>query len=330
MGKRIGCTLINGKGHIVDQIFNELSVSACYPNAFAAQAGMDVAIDVSLSLAALGMSKIIRTTSDFTTRFLSNGYTVAEWALEKNGNKEKKIYFLTYATKSPYIENFFEERDQDEELIEFLYGQEIALGLGLAYLWGGFSISLHGDLRFIEEKINLSEYKVTGIEENTNDVSVLTFSNTKQVRLHKDIIQQCIFSTINSGSDLIKNSKEILPFLSLGQKAIDQIECFRGSEQFFPEVLHHLYTLNNGMRELKGGAFNPNIDYSTESGSTMRNREYAQKRSFRCNDNVVRQFRLHSKIKSANKRIYFFPIPEQRVVHIGYVGDHLPTTKFPT
>jgi hypothetical protein len=176
----------------------------------------------------------------------------------------------------------------------------------------------------------LSEYRVIGNEESFNDLSVFTFSKTKQIEAHKDSIKESLCSIINCGMDIIRNAKEMLPFLSFCPKAVDQIKELRGSEQFFPEVLNHLFILNATMREWSGGSYSPHVDFSTESPSTMSNKEHAQKRTFMCNDNIERQFRLHSKIKSANKRIYFFPQPEQRIVHIGHVGDHLPTTKFPT
>lgn len=314
----------------MDQIFNELSVSACYPDKYAAQAGMEVAVDVSLCLAKLGMSKTIRTTSDFKMRYLASGYTIDQWSRDKNINKEKRLHFLAYATKSPYIEYFYEEKEQGDELFEYRYGKDIALGLGLAYLWGISSISLGGDDRFIDGKVAISEYRVIGAEESNNNILVFTFSKTEQVELCKDSIQQCLCCNINNGRDLIKNAKEMLPYLSFSQKAIDQVRGFWGSEQFFHEALHHLFILNRTMREWTEGTFTPNLDFSTESPSTMKNRAYTRQRFFMCDDQIERQFRLHTKIKSANKRIYFFPIPEKKVVHIGYIGDHLPTTKFPT
>jgi hypothetical protein len=149
----------------------------------------------------------------------------------------------------------------------------------------------------------LSEYRVIGNEESFNDLSVFTFSKTKQIEAHKDSIKESLCSIINCGMDIIRNAKEMLPFLSFCPKAVDQIKELRGSEQFFPEVLNHLFILNATMREWSGGSYSPHVDFSTESPSTMSNKEHAQKRTFMCNDNIERQFRLHSKIKSANKRI---------------------------
>jgi hypothetical protein len=314
----------------MDQIFNELSVSACYPDKFAAQEGMDLAIDVSVAMAKLGMSKNIRTTSDFTLRLLADGYSVAEWARDRIGNKEKKIYLLTFATKAPYIESFYEGKEQSDELFEFRFGQDLALGLGLAYLWNTSSISLSGDPRFIQENVILSEYRLTAEEVTNNNVSVFTFSNTHQVESHKDFILKSLQGAILNGQSLIENAQEMLPYLSFGPKTIDQVREFWGSEQFFHEVLNHLFILNKTMLEWTEGRFTPDLDFSPESESTMNNTEYAQKRLFLCKDGIERQFRLHSKIKSANKRIYFFPIPEQKIVHIGHVGDHLPTMKYGT
>lgn len=314
----------------MDQIFNELSVSSCYQDKYSAQEGMELAIDVSVALAKLGMSKIIRTTSDFTLRCLAEGYSVAEWVRDKAGTKEKKLYFLTYATKSPYIESFYTDNEQNDELFEFRFETDIAHGLGLAYLWNSSSISISGDQRFSQENVCLSECRVTPQEESYRTVSALTFSTTQQVLLHKEGILAKLRGTILNGKFLIENAYEMLSHLSFCQKAIEQILELRGSEQYFHEVVNHLFILNKTMLEWSGGSFSPELDFSTESESTMSNREYAQKRFFLCKDEIERKFKLHSKIKSANKRIYFFPDTEQKKVHIGYVGDHLPTTRYGT
>ncbi|GAB6057283.1 hypothetical protein [Desulfonatronum parangueonense] len=314
----------------MDQIFNELSVSSCYIDKYAAQKGMDLAIEVSVAIARLGMSKTIRTTKDFTLRYLTKGYSVAEWARDKTVNKEKKWYFITHATKSPYIECFYEDKEQCDELLEYRFEEEIAFGLGLAYVWGSSTFSLLGDTRFTQGKVNISEFKVTEEGETNNIISVLTFTTPDQVDAHAQIIIHNLKRLLHNGQSLVDNAKEMLPYLSLCSKAIDQLSILRGSETFFQDIVNHLFVLNATMMVWTAGPFTPGLDFSSESESTMNNPEYAQKRIFLCTDGIERQFKLHSKIKSSNQRIYFLPIPEQRIVHIGYVGDHLSTTRFRT
>jgi len=109
--------------------------------------------------------------------------------------------------------------------------------------------------------------------------------------------------------------------------ASKQIEELRGSEQFFPEVIRHLRILNKTMAAYTDGPFEPTaINWSVDSHSTLE--QYSDCRTFRCNDGNNRTFSYHSKILSANKRIYFFPFVDEKVVHIGYIGDHLPTVKY--
>lgn len=313
----------------MDQIFNELSVSTCYSDKYAARPGMEMAIEVSLALVEEGMSKTIRTTRDFNTRFLADNYTVANWTTDKEVNKEIKLYFLTHATKSPYIDNFWEQHeDQGENLVEYYFDGEKALGLGLAHLWDIFSISLVGDNRFSEIDIILSEYLLTGENEESRSITVSTFSTPEHVERNKDAIHEGLRNNIHCGLDLIEKAEEMLTYLSFCPNAVDQIYSLRGSEEFFFEATRHLFILNETMREWDGGDFSPELNFSSESKSTMSNKKFIQKRTFRCSDDVKRTFTLHSKIMSENKRIYFFPIPEDKIVHIGHVGDHLPTTKF--
>jgi hypothetical protein len=314
----------------MDQIFNELSVSACYTDAFSARQGMEVAVDVGRALATLGMSKTIRTTRDFGQRLLAPGYSVDNWKIDNGGDREKKIYFLIHATKSPYIEDFYDAQEQSDELIEFRFDDALAKGLGLSHLWKIVSISLAGDSRFEQAAVALAEHRVSSEGESLEEVSVITFSRLAQLDPHRDFILARLRMSIANGPQLMTEAKELLPRLAVGKKAAEQLEGFRGSEQCFPEIVNHLFELNSAMLIWSGGPFSPCLDFSTESESTMNNASFAAKRRFLCTDDIERTFKLHSKIKSANKRIYFYPVPEEKVVHIGYVGDHLPTTNYPT
>ena len=83
------------------------------------------------------------------------------------------------------------------------------------------------------------------------------------------------------------------------------------------------------MKDYCEGQFEPKgITFSGESKPTIK--QYGACRQFVCTDSETRLFVMHTKLISSNQRIYYFPIPEQEVVHIGYVGKHLPTVRHTT
>jgi hypothetical protein len=316
----------------MDQIFNELSVSSCYVDQYRARLGMEDVIAVSRDLHRRGFSPDIRSREDFSSRHLSTEYTVFQWTIDKTVDNDLRRYFLTHATKSPYVEFLIREEDTSEELREFLYEDSEALGLGLAHLWESPSLSLCGDARFAKDPVQITQRVLTD-EGNLIEqmVEVCTLCRQEQVETRSSWIQDRLQRTVKSGRDLIENSVNVLPHLLFSQNAIDQILLLTGREQYFPEMVRHLFILETAIRDWQNGVLQlGGLTYSPESESTMKKREFREKRQFLCQDGQVRTFSLHTKIKSANKRIYFFPIPEEWIVHIGYMGDHLPTVLYPT
>ena len=316
----------------MDQIFNELSVSKCYENVYKAREGMINSIEVSRALRKKGFSSIIRTTEDFSLRELAAEYTVYGWALDKDVDNDVRIEFLTLSTKRPYIEALLEEDTQESNLHEFIYEEKPALGLGLAYLWDSPSISLNGDSRFTRDPVNIIHRQLTDAEEISDQtIEVCTLSSLEQVNMRSAWIMERLQRLIQSGKDLINKKEDIFPHLFFCQNALGQLSVFTGSEQYFPEVIRHLFIIEETTQNWSNGPFElRGITYSGESTETMKRKKYRGMRIFECQDGRLITFSLHTKIRSANKRIYFHPDPVNRIVYIGYVGTHLPTTNFPT
>ncbi len=316
----------------MDQIFNELSVSSCYADPYASQEGMMAVIAVSKELRKLGFSPDIRTREDFCTRHLATDYTIMQWATDTRVDNDLRRYFLTYATKSPYVELLVKENDELDGLTEFVYEDSEALGLGLAHLWESPSLSLCGDARFAADPVQITQ-RVLTCEGNLHDelVEVCTLCRPAQVEVRAAWVQDRLKRTVKTGRLLIENRVQLLPHLQFSQKAINQVLPLTGSEQYFPEMVRHLFVLETAIRDWQNGPMQlGNVTYSPESQQTMDNPTLRAKRVFHCQDGETRTFSMHTKIKSANRRIYYFPIPEERIIHIGYVGEHLPTVMYPT
>jgi hypothetical protein len=313
----------------VDQIFNELSVSGCYPNRYEAREGMENVIALARSLRNIGMSPNIRTTLDFQGRSLTAGYTISHWGSDRDVDPDLRRYVLTFATKAPFIESFLQEQ---EDLIEYFYQDTLALGLGLACIWEGVSLSLAGDKRFLADPIQITQRQLIETGEIQEElVSVCTLCGLEQVEKRADWIRHRLKNAIHNGKELIEKSAHYFPHLSFCRHAIDQLHALTGNEQFFPEIVRHFFALEKALSAWHSGPFvMEGIDFSSESEPTMNNPEYKKMRMFLCPDREKRTFTFHTKIKSANKRIYFYPSLTNATIYIGYVGPHLPTTKHPT
>jgi hypothetical protein len=316
----------------MDQIFNERSVSCCYTDKYAAQSGMENVITISRELSERGLSPDIRTPEDFYARKLATEYSIVQWATDNNVDIEQRRYFLTHATKAPYIESLIQESDENRGLREFVYEGIEALGLGLAYLWDSPSLSLCGDIRFAIDPVQITQQILTDEGElHETQVDVCSLCRKDHIENRAAWLQNRLQRSVTTGNELIENREQLLPHLQFSQNAINQALQLTGNEQYFHEMVRHLFVIETAIREWQSGALRlGNVTYSHESQPTMDNRTLREKRQFVCQDLEKRTFSLHTKIKSANKRIYFFPLLEEQVIHIGYIGDHLPTVLYGT
>ncbi len=316
----------------MDQILNELSVTGEYLDRYAANMGMQQLLSISKDLTTKGFHQTIRTTQDFINRHLGDNFTIREWATEKTSDinqRDFQRYFLTLATKAPYIEYFIADDEQDDRLVEYKHNLGVTLAIGLADLWNAPVLSLGCSDQFQLDYVSVVKTTITEDGENDQDVEVLNLWRTEQIIQFNDELNKTAWQSVNNGKDIINQAANLLPHLSISENASYQIEDLSGSEQFFPEVLRHLVILNKTMDAYTEGAFNPvEINWSVESSSTLK--QFSECRKFNCLDGQKRLFSQHSKILSANKRIYFLPILDENTVHIGYVGKHLPTKRFRT
>ncbi|MCL7421792.1 MAG: hypothetical protein M8364_12890 [Methylobacter sp.] len=314
----------------MDQIFNELSASECYESKFSASEGMERLLLLSKEMRNVGFSSHLRTTRDFSQLKIAPEYTILDWVRDKSicANPDLQRQLLISATKSPYIEDFL-EKEQTNQIVEFKYETTQVHGLGLAYLWGTAALSLDGDRRFANDNITLQFYKVDDESEVLESIKAITISSKVHLDKNRELLKNSFFKDITSGNALLNHLSSLFPRLSIAKNATKQLKSLTGCEQYFQEIVHHFRILNETMAQWKSGSFEPeSISWSPESQSTLD--QFGAQRQFVCADEVKRLFSLHSKILSANKRIYYFPIIDQQVVHIGYVGGHLPTTKYRT
>ena len=317
----------------MDQIINELSVNGSYTDKFEASHGMARCMKLANKLSGCGLTKIIRTTRDFSQRELSFRYTVHDWAVDKNAPcaHELRHYYLTHTAKSPYIEEFIQEHeDTEQSCIEYTYLDEQAYGLGLAHIWNSAALSLDGDPAFKVDHVSLQKTTLSHTTEIVSEtVKATSIWSIDQVAKIGQALQKQVQSSVKTGSELVEKVGEFFPLLKFSEHTKTQLRSLYGSEQFFPEIVTHLSILNKTMNNWNGGHFEPKgITFSGESKPTIE--RYGDCRRFECVDGETRLFAMHTKMMSSNQRIHYCPILESKIVHIGYVGKHLPTIEHNT
>jgi hypothetical protein len=84
-------------------VLNELSLEEGAAHAHVARQWLRGLVLVLEELGTIGVRPEIRTTEDIEVRELAPGYRIADWRNDSNVQLEDRLYFLTWATKAPYL-----------------------------------------------------------------------------------------------------------------------------------------------------------------------------------------------------------------------------------
>lgn len=314
----------------MDQIFNELSANGSYADKYAASLGIERMLELSQGLKNCGYNSTLRVVENFCQLDLSPGYTIHQWVRDRSigANRDLQRALLTFATRAPYVEQFIADTEKDA-IVEFLFEGQVSYGLGLAYLWNSSALSLDGDAQFLSDRIPLQFHRLDEMQETTESIAVSSISTPMQLADACNRLRTSQIASIDSGEALVSLLPELFAFLKFSPQTEKQMSALSGREQYFPEIVRHLAVIDQTMSEWHSGTFDPQeITWSPESSSTLQ--QFAAPRTIVCQDGVSRLFSFHSKLMSANQRIHFYPVTSDRVVHIGYIGKHLPTSRHRT
>jgi hypothetical protein len=311
------------------QIVNELSFACGYADKYSAISGMRMLLNCINQLKTIGFSGSVCMTEDLRNRLLATDYSVNDWLYDRTvkENIDVSILFLKIMTNSPSANKLLSEYDTEAALYEFSFDGQKSIGSGLSYFLKCPIVSTNSESAFCHDHIEIKKTKITQEDTLECTLRLLSIYDSEQI----DRIQQDLFNLLNlhckSGLDILHRS--VFPNLVFCDNARNQIRQLSGKEQYFPIIVRHLSVLNKTMSQYQEGQFDPmGVVHSTESESTMNER--VEQRTFDCPDHRSRVFTWHTKIKSFNKRIFYYPDCEDRIVYIAHVGDKLPTTRYRT
>lgn len=311
------------------QIVNELSFAGGYADKYSAISGMRMLLNCINQLKTFGFSGSVCMTEDLRYRLLATDYSVNDWLYDRTvkENIDVSILFLKIMTNSPNANKLLSEYDTEAALYEFSFDGQKSIASGLSYFLKCPIVSTNSETAFCHDHIEIKKTKITQEDTLESTLRLLSIYDSDQI----DRIQQYLYNLLNlhckSGLDILNRS--IFPNLVFCDNARNQIRQLSGNEQYFQIIVRHLSVLNKTMSQYQDGQFDPiGVDHSTESESTINER--VEQRTFDCPDHRSRVFTWHTKIKSFNKRIFYYPDCEDRIVYIAHVGDKLPTTRYRT
>lgn len=308
----------------MDLFFNELSVKEG-PDKETGRRWMKDLIEVYKKASPMGF-KELKTTGGFRTFQLAPGYSLNDWLYDQSIDRESRILVMTKASKSPFIEQLVEQKDNENHLLhEFKYKDQKAAGLGAAYLLESLAVSFANSSEWDNPSVELL---VTQISEEGQLTESNECVNHASNPVHLDLLTQWINkrkrANISNGKLLWLKRNEYFPHLKFCARVENQISAFSGSELEFYQITKHLFELEDFCSTWTTDVFRPgDIPSKITQESDSRVSKFKKELTIICPDGESRLFSWHSRFTPGAGRIHFFPDNSKRRVYIGYIGSKI-------
>ena len=138
-------------------------------------------------------------------------------------------------------------------------------------------------------------------------------------------------TSVVNGDDLWNQKEELFPNLIFCDHVAKQIFPLQNGDPVFRQIVKRFFELQNYCSAWREGPFLPDqlpFKATVESKPTMQ--KYRRERTFTCPGGNEITFTWHGRMTPGAWRIYFDPSIDPGMMHIGYIGQKLPTVKYET
>lgn len=315
----------------LEMVLNDLSLLPLAEDIWTARQRMRGLIETLVTAVSLKASRVLRTEYNLHMVEIASGYPIARWLNDSEVDREARRYFRSLATKAPYLQDITDSRVHDNlTLSDFFHNERRSVGLGVAFSLDFLAISFSSGSIWELSSLQLRLEQIHENEVITDLVMVRHASCQSHVHEHSDWIKQRTQVDIQSGQELYASLHEFYPCLQFCLSATAQVQGLPHGEIHLRQIMKHLLDLNSYSQNWLGGPFSAQEiagKITGESNATLTT--YTKEHTFLCPDGIARLFSWHCRITPEPWRIYFYPLEEEKSIIIGYIGQHLPTVKFP-
>lgn len=314
-------------------VFNELSVPSEPHNPAGTYQAREWMAEFVATLQAASKHRVknLRTHRQFVELNLLPDYPLLQWMNDRKVDQIARQYVKTKASKLPYLEDLPDVEDRSR-LFDFKLNGAIAHGCGAAYMLESIAISLRCCDFWDVDQLDID---IEELDETTADIkeysrSIKHVSRVDHVTTHAEWIQKRLRCSVQDGADLLRKASDWFPHIRFTDNAEEQINRMTSGTQQLRRVVNKLFAFDGYCSEWTSGGFVadtlPNV--SRESSTVRDNPELRRMRTFRCKDGIERFFEWHARLTPGEWRLHFYPDGKNHTIIIGYVGSHLPTTKY--
>ncbi len=320
----------------LEMVLNELSLRSPATDVHVARQRMSDLLQTVAVATKYGVKRIIRTHHNLDSEELAPGYPVARWRNDSTVDRDLRRFFTTLVTKSPFLEDVTEPAiHHNVGISDFFHGEDRAPGLGIAYWLEALAISLRSEPQWYDSHLQIRIVQINDNEELTDTIAKIphaSSSNHVQEHLHwiNERLRKGDQIAVRDGIILWERKAEWFPSLYFCTKVGEQMQSLSHGDALLIPIMKKLHELEDFCKGWHEGPFDHNKVVSkvtNESEATLE--MFGNERTFQCHDGIARTFRWHIRLTPRAWRLYFYPLPEERKLIIGYIGPHLRTVDFP-
>ncbi len=268
-------------------------------------------------------------TDELMTEEIANEYTIHDWLKDRNVPQKDKQFFRSLIQRGHRIEtgDFLES-----ELIVELEneGSISAKGALMAYEWDSYIVSLLSSELWEKEWMEGKYVSINDEEDEAVKVRNCGILDHVDQLITSERERQSLI--ISSGAELWEKREQLYPHLIFCKEVKRQLEEARVSIQI-QTIMKRIQILEDYFATYEGVFDKNEVGFGcrTESESVKKDKELNEYRKFVTPYGKEEYFYWHISFPGNYPgRIHFLPDPEHRVGIVGYIGKHLPTSKFST
>lgn len=309
-------------------VFNELSADEPARTRQVARGWMKDMLEAVAALAGDRAANLTAVDSfDLYGMRLTTDYDLTGWLRDRAVDRDLRNFFWTISTKLDDLDIGEAVRDRFH-LSEFHVGNRVAPGLGLAFLLGTVAVSLPSEERWRRVRIRL---RYTWLEndgtERRRDVVAINVADRARAASAIDETSNQARAVLTASPALPADRKRAcFPHLDFGPDVDEQLA--RVPVEMLHRIVAKLIVLDDAVRRWRRDAAESPVLPKIHSESEPTMQQYGDRRVFRSASGAHETFRLHAMV-GGRHRIHLRIDRRDRSVEIGYVGEHLPTVKFP-
>ena len=306
----------------LEMVLNELSLRIAADNIQTARQRMSDLIATAREAAELGVKPIIRTHSEFYTAVLADNYSLSNWLVDQNVDRDEQRFMLT-AAKTPFLTDLQNSEIENRNLLsEFYYEQELSEGFGIAYLLETLALSLASEQCWDCSRVQLEFQQLDENGEVIGEiVEIIHASRSDHVQEHVDWIKNRIRTGVRDGVELWNRREELFPSLEFCNDVCKQMQSLSSGNPMLRQVVKRLYELEDYCKSWTEGAFDlESIPCKVSPESDSRLKQLKQQLTFQCPDGQDRIFSLHVRMTPGAWRLHFCVELEPGKIIIGYIG----------